>query len=67
MLGTDGISGLTSETSKLVKQQQGLMESLKGMGPMLKEAKTMMAGMKDFGGMGSMKDINSMMKGLNKN
>ena len=47
--------GLTSETSKLVKQQQGLMESLKGMGPMLKEAKSMMAGMKDFGGMSGIK------------
>ena len=60
MLGKEGIKGLTSETSKLVKQQAGLMESLKGMGPMLKEAKTMMAGMKDMGSMETMKDMRPM-------
>jgi len=64
MLGKDGIKGLTSETSKLVEQQAGLMESLKGMGPMLKEAKSMMSGMKDLGGMGSMKDMKSIVGSL---
>ena len=39
MLGKDGMKGLTEETKRLAKQQQGLMESLKGMGPMLSEAK----------------------------
>jgi|UniRef100_A0A6C0LY74 hypothetical protein len=57
MLGKDGIKGLTSETTKLVQQQQGLMESLKGMGPMMKEAKSMMAGMKDMGSLENMKDM----------
>ena len=57
MLGKDGIKGLTSETTKLVQQQKGLMESLRGMGPMLKEAKTMMSGMKDMGSLESMKDM----------
>jgi hypothetical protein len=64
MLGKDGISGLTSETSKLVEQQAGLMESLKGMGPMLKEAKTMMSGMKDMGGMETMKDMKSIINSI---
>ena len=66
MLGKDGIKGLTSETSKLVEQQKGLMESLKGMGPMLKEAKTMMAGMKDMGSLESMKDMKSIVSSLAK-
>jgi hypothetical protein len=39
MLGKDGMKGLTEETKRLAKQQKGLMESLKGMGPMLSEAK----------------------------
>lgn len=64
MLGKDGIKGLTSETSKLVEQQAGLMESLKGMGPMLKEAKSMMSGMKDLGGMETMKDMKSIVNSL---
>ena len=66
MLGKDGIKGLTSETSRLVEQQSNLMESLKGMGPMLKEAKQMMAGMKDMGSLETMKDMKSIMKGLGK-
>lgn len=64
MLGTDGIKGLTSETSKLVEQQAGLMESLKGMGPMLKEAKSMMSGMKDMGGMETMKDMKAIINSV---
>jgi hypothetical protein len=66
MLGKDGIKGLTSETSRLVEQQSNLMESLKGMGPMLKEAKQMMVGMKDMGSLETMKDMKSIMKGLGK-
>ena len=64
MLGKEGIKGLTSETSKLVQQQAGLMESLKGMGPMLKEAKTMMSGMKDMGSMETMKDMKSILNSV---
>ena len=33
MLGKDGMRGLTAETSRLAKQQKGLMESLKNMTP----------------------------------
>ena len=64
MLGADGIKGLTSETTKLVQQQQGLMESLKGMGPMMKEAKSMMAGMKDMGSLESMKDMKAIVNSM---
>ena len=64
MLGKEGIKGLTSETSKLVQQQAGLMESLKGMGPMLKEAKSMMSGMKDMGSMETMKDMKSILNSV---
>ena len=64
MLGKDGIKGLTSETSKLVEQQAGLMDSLKGMGPMLKEAKTMMSGMKNMGGMETMKDMKAIINSM---
>ena len=53
MLGTDGIKGLTSETSKLINQQKNLMDSIKGMGPMMGQAKEMMASLQGMtGGMG---------------
>ena len=39
MLGADGMKGLTAETSKLAKQQKGLMESLKNMTPIMTSAK----------------------------
>ena len=39
MLGEDGVKGLTSETKKLVSQQQDLMKSLKTMTPVLNSAK----------------------------
>lgn len=42
MLGKDGIKGLTTETSQLISQQKDLMDSLKGIGPMMKEAQGMM-------------------------
>ena len=61
MLGTDGIKGLTNETSKLINQQKNLMDSIKGMGPMMGQAKEMMASLQGMtggmGGMGGMGDI----------
>ena len=58
MLGTDGIKGLTNETSKLINQQKNLMDSIKGMGPMMGQAKEMMASLKEMtGGMGGMGDM----------
>ncbi len=45
MLGDKGMQGLTQETKKLVKQQKGLMESLKGMTPVLKSAKETLDGL----------------------
>lgn len=50
MLGTDGIKGLTGETSKLIEQQRGLMDSIKGMGPMMKQAEQMMGALQGMGG-----------------
>jgi len=50
MLGSDGIKGLTGETSKLIEQQRGLMDSIKGMGPMMKQAEEMMGALKGMGG-----------------
>ena len=57
MLGSGGIKGLTGETSKLIEQQRGLMDSIKGMGPMMKQAEQMMGtlqGMGNMGGLGKM-------------
>jgi len=54
MLGTDGIKGLTGETAKLIEQQKGLMNSIQGMGPMMKQAEQMMGSLKGMGGMGGM-------------
>lgn len=50
MLGTDGIKGLTGETSKLIDQQRGLMDSIKGMGPMMKQAEQMMGALQGMSG-----------------
>ena len=57
MLGKDGIKGLTNETSQLIKQQKDLMDSLKGIGPMMKEAQNMMQSLNglSLGGFGSKK------------
>jgi len=54
MLGADGIKGLTGETAKLIEQQKGLMDSIQGMGPMMKQAEQMMGSLKGMGGMGGM-------------
>ena len=54
MLGTDGIKGLTGETSKLIEQQRGLMDSIKGMGPMMKQAEQMMGALQGMGGGGGL-------------
>ena len=45
MLGKKGMQGLTQETSKLAKQQKGLMESLKGMAPIMQNAKATLESM----------------------
>jgi hypothetical protein len=60
ILGGDGIKNLTADTQNLMKQQMELAESMKGMGgmikglePMMNQAKAMMEGMSDSkGGMG---------------
>tara|TARA_B100001093_G_C26826625_1_gene1014325 strand:- start:1268 stop:2125 length:858 start_codon:yes stop_codon:yes gene_type:complete len=54
MLGKDGMKGLTEETKRLAKQQKGLMESLKSMGPMLSEAKNSLDTFKSM----NIKDLN---------
>lgn len=67
MLGTDGIKGLTSETSKLINQQKSLMNSIKGMGPMMGQAKEMMSslqGMTSGGGIGGVGGMGDMKKNL---
>ena len=45
MLGPDGLKGLSKETKNLVSQQQTLMKSLEGMGPIMKTAKETMSQM----------------------
>lgn len=39
MLGPDGIKGLTAETKRLAEQQEGLMNTIKDVAPILKTAK----------------------------
>lgn len=53
ILGTEGINKLTSDTSKLMKEQKKLFESMQMMSPLLKEAKQMLEGF-------DMKQINNM-------
>ena len=62
MLGKKGMQGLTQETSKLAKQQKGLMESLKNMAPIMKNAKSTLESM-------NLPEINkmaSMMQNINQ-
>ena len=42
VLGSEGITRLTNDTQKLMKQQLQLAEAMKGMSPMLKEAQSML-------------------------
>ena len=53
ILGKDGIKNLTSDTQKLMDQQMQLAEALKGMGPLIGDAKKMLAGM-DISGLTDM-------------
>ena len=65
MLGEGGMQGLTSETKKLVKQQRGLMESLKGMTPVLKSAKETLDGL-DMPDVKGLKDVMAKLQGGKK-
>ena len=53
ILGKDGIKNLTSDTQKLMDQQMQLAEALKGMAPLIGDAKKMLAGM-DISGLTQM-------------
>jgi hypothetical protein len=44
ILGSDGINKLTGDTQKLMAQQQKLFDTMQNMGPMLEDAKKMLAG-----------------------
>ena len=53
ILGKDGIKNLTSDTQKLMDQQLQLADALKGMAPLIGDAKKMLAGM-DISGLTDM-------------
>ena len=42
VLGSDGIKNLTSDTQNLMKQQLHLAEAMKGMGPLMQQAQSML-------------------------
>ena len=52
ILGSDGINKLTSDTQRLMSQQQKLFDTMQNMVPMIKDAKSMLAGfdLKNLGG-----------------
>ncbi len=62
MLGADGMKGLTAETSKLAKQQKGLMESLKNMTPIMNSAKQTLESMN----LPEISKMANMMKNINQ-
>jgi len=62
MLGKDGMKGLTAETSRLAKQQKGLMESLKNMTPIMNSAKQTLESMN----LPEISKMASMMKNINQ-
>jgi hypothetical protein len=53
ILGKDGIKSLTTDTQKLMDQQMQLAEALKGMAPLIGDAKKMLTGM-DISGLTEM-------------
>ena len=65
ILGSEGIKRLTDDTQKLMQQQMQLAESMKGMGPMIKnmepmmnQAKSLLEGMDDSnGGLGGIMEL----------
>lgn len=66
MLGADGIKSLTSDTQNLVKQQMQLAESMKGMGPLLTQAKDMLKTLNLDGLGGEIGSLAKKMGGLKK-
>lgn len=56
ILGGDGIKNLTSDTQKLMEQQTQLANAMKGMAPLLEQAKGMLQGfdLKNLDGLASM-------------
>jgi hypothetical protein len=55
-VGEGGVEGLTNQTSKLIKQQEALMNNIKGLEPILKSAESFMnnlniGGLEGIGGM----------------
>jgi len=56
MLGSDGINKLTSDTQKLMSQQQKLFDSMQTMAPLIENAKNMIDGMdlKQLGGLANL-------------
>ena len=59
MIGKDGIKNLTRDTSALMKQQMQLASAMKGMQPLIGQAKEMMNSLGEFG------DLGKLTKGLN--
>ena len=53
ILGKDGINSLTTDTQKLMEQQMALADALKGMAPLIGDAKKMLSGM-DISGLTEM-------------
>ena len=54
ILGSDGMKNLTKDTQSLVSQQKDLTEAMKGMGPLVEQASSMMKQMGGTAGIGSM-------------
>ena len=59
MIGKDGIKNLTRDTQALMKQQMQLASAMKGMQPLIGQAKEMMSSLGEFG------DLGKLTKGLN--
>lgn len=59
MIGKDGIKNLTRDTQALMKQQMQLASAMKGMQPLIGQAKEMMSSLGEFG------DLGKLTQGLN--
>ena len=64
LLGEDAMKNLSKETAKLVEQQQALMKTMKGAGPVIENMKSMMNGLNTEDMKSMQKDMSSLISNM---
>jgi hypothetical protein len=66
LLGEDAMKNLSNETAKLVKQQQQLIETMKGAGPVIENMKSMMNGLNTDDMKSMQENVSGLMSNMKK-